>query len=160
MLGPGCFLSGLLCWNLMWRPMMYWNHHIKKLFIWARLRVAYCLCSGGAEGWAWTRLYFLWGIACFSSMDIAGCGRRNKQTFSVYLPHPPTPHTHTLTHTHTHTHFLQGWACSQRQFCDWCVSGLCVYLFVLQTNELLTRHCHMLSSRCILRLHQCLSIQV
>lgn len=43
----------------------------------------------GAEGWAWTRLCFLWGIACFSSMDIAGCGRRNKQTFSVFLPSSP-----------------------------------------------------------------------
>lgn len=44
-------------------------------------------CDGGGwqggvlKGWAWTRLYFLWGIACFSSMDIAGSGRRNKQTF-------------------------------------------------------------------------------
>jgi len=37
-----------------------------------------------AEGWAWTRLNFLWGIACFSSMDIAGCGRRNKQTCSAF----------------------------------------------------------------------------
>lgn len=53
-------------------------------------------CDGGGwqggvlKGWAWTRLYFLWGIACFSSMDIAGSGRRNKQTFSA-TPTPSTP---------------------------------------------------------------------
>lgn len=53
-------------------------------------------CDGGGwqggvlKGWAWTRLYFLWGIVCFSSMDIAGSGRRNKQTFSS-TPHPPPP---------------------------------------------------------------------
>lgn len=99
---------------------------------------------GGVEEWAWMRLYYLWGIACFSSMDIAGCGRRNKQTFSVFLPPP----------------FLQGWACSQRRFCDWCLSMLGVYLFVWQTNALLTSQCHMLSSECILYWHQCLFIQV
>lgn len=112
-------------------------------------------CDGGGwqggvlKGWAWTRLYFLWGIACFSSMDIAGSGRRNKQTFSSTPP--PTSST---------PHFLQGWACSQKRFCDWCLPVLCVYLFVWQTNALLTSHCHMLSSQCILRLHQCRSIQV
>lgn len=58
------------------------------------------------------------------------------------------------------SHFLQGWACSQKRFCDWCLPVLCVYLFVWQTNALLTSHCHMLSSQCILRLHQCRSIQV
>lgn len=150
MLGPGRFRSALLCRNLVCRQMMYWSHHTKELLVWAWLCFcfAYCLFGkrgvGGAEEWAWMRLYYLWGIACFSSMDIAGCGRRNKQTSSVLLPPP----------------FLQGWACSQRRFCDWCLSMLGVYLFVWQTNALLTSHCHMLSSQCILHWHQCLFIQV
>lgn len=140
MLGPGCFLPGFLCLNPMCRQIMYWKHHTKELMVWAWLRFAYYqFGGGGGEEWAWMRLYYLWGIACFSSMDIAGCGRRNKQTLSVFLPSP----------------FLQGWACSQRRFCDWCLSMLGIYLFVWQTNALLTSHCHMLSSQCILHWHQC-----
>lgn len=87
---PGCFLPGLLRLHLMCRQMMYWkpsHQGVVHMSPFAWLCVAYC----GAEGWAWMRLYFLWGIVRFSSMDIAGCGRRNKQTFSVFHHRPPTP---------------------------------------------------------------------
>lgn len=134
-LAPGC----ALCHNLMGGWMMRWkpSHGGYKPGFPGSMLPAVVLRM---------RLHFLQGIACFSSMDIADCGRRNKQTFCVF--HPP------------HTPFLQGWASSQKRFCDWCLSVLCVYLFVWQTDALLTSHCHMFSSQRILRLHQGLSIQV
>lgn len=72
---PGCFLSGSPSPNLMCRQMMYWKpSHQGPCSYEPRLPGSTFACCG-AEGWAWTRLYFLRGIACFSSMDIAGCGR-------------------------------------------------------------------------------------
>lgn len=137
MLGPGCFLLGLLCLNLMCEPMMYWNHHIKELFIWAgaaSLRVACCLCivcvGGGGRGsifFGELRVSAVWILQAVAEGI-------NRLSLSFYRS------------------FFRDWTVHRgSSVTDVCLCYASIYLF-RKPNALLTRHCYPLSvfSVCII----------
>lgn len=72
-------------------------------------------------------------VGDFSSVDVPGCGRRNKQASSV---------SPTTTTTTASTGSSLSFRDELLRFSHWCLTVLRVSLFAWQTSELLTRRHH------------------